>query len=227
MLVFRTLAFIFCALAMSLDDAAWVLKEFGYGPVRLPLWSVGPATFNRGGLPLSGKHIHAMARRIGFVEGMQKHMYNFGFCHEPNPNDKQEVARHYAEMALKDRLLPPCRETMQHGSFGKSHLSNMLQAFDAHVAFDDDGLPMQVPPGQKALQEHVEHGMFWMVLRWEAVEKHKDMLVALMRSLNSEPWRTVDFIFRAFIFGLGFLDRSVNSLAFGLPVLQPRTSTAV
>ena len=48
------------------------------GIVRVPLEDLGPALFNRGGEPTSGRHCVNLARRILKIEGFATYRYSAG-----------------------------------------------------------------------------------------------------------------------------------------------------
>ena len=99
--------------------AAEILKEYSLGVQRLPLDRVGVSPLNR---PISGKHVHALGRRIVSVEGFCRFRYKYGWCHEPNPADPLEVTRNTNRGASCDKLLALVGNTPLYGCFAKTHL---------------------------------------------------------------------------------------------------------
>ena len=89
-------------------------------------------------------------------------------------------------MTEKDSLLAPPRQSMTHGSVGKSHVTNWMQSMDAGQRWDHNGTKMQVPQDDKHMHEYMAHGMYWMVIKWEAVEKFPEKIAVLMKSLNAD-----------------------------------------
>ena len=71
------------------------------------------------------------------------------------------------------------------GSFAKSHLLSFLQALKCGQIFWNDTRELMLPePATQELLEHLEHGMFYEVLGWEACEDDGDALRALIASDN-------------------------------------------
>ena len=172
---------------MSYDDGAWILKKYGRGIQRLPLWKVGPHPINRGGFPLSGKHVMSLGADIVFKRGFQQHLYGHGICLEPEPDSPKVVYNWYKKMAEKDPLLPTPREGQEYGSIAKSHLSTVLQALSlGSMRWDHDGSPMKAPENAEQLQDHLKHGMYWLVLDHMAIRDHREKVENLMRSANNE-----------------------------------------
>jgi len=159
-----------------------VLKKRSKGVKRVPLDQLGVSPLNRA---ISGKHVHALGRRILSVEGFCRFRYNNGLAHEPNPLDPLEVSRYTNRAAKKDPLLALVPEKPLYGSFAKTHLMSLLQALSSGCIYWSDTKDLMVPPaGQAALLEHLKHGMFYEVLSYESVSRDADNLKALIASDN-------------------------------------------
>ena len=189
--------------------AAEVLKEYSLGVQRLPLDRVGVSPLNR---PISGKHVHALGRRIVSVEGFCRFRYKHGWCHEPNPADPLEVTRNTNRGASCDKLLALVGNTPLYGCFAKTHLLSFLQALkSSSIYWDDNGELMLPPPGQAALLEHLEHGMFFEVLSYQAVAKAADSVKALIAADNFDAG-----------FALGQTEvQLLKSIYDGIKVIRP------
>ena len=174
---------------MSLDGAKWVLQEYSSGIRRLSLFDVGVSWLNRNGGPISGKHSHAVGCKVVYEQGLQRFIYQNGICHEGDPSNMARVYEHTKSFTDKDPLLAAARDSMVYGSIAKTHFPSFLQAMAQGCRWDHNGAVMQVPPGgsmpdPKELAEHIRHGIFYHVLRWEAVRDHPEKVAPLMRASN-------------------------------------------
>ena len=161
---------------------AEILKKHSLGIQRIPLKKLGVSPLNR---KISGKHVHQLGLRIVSVESFQRYRYKYGWCHEPDPKDLLSVARATNEVAKRDKLLAPVPMEALFGSFAKTHLMSFLQACaSGTIYWDHNGTLMVPPPGQHALMEHIQHGMFYEVLSWEAVSSDAAGIRSLMKSDN-------------------------------------------
>ena len=71
------------------------------------------------------------------------------------------------------------------GSIAKTHLMTFLQCFKSGRMFwSVTKQKMLCPAGQCALPEHLDHGMFFEVSKWDAVKYDRAALVALCKSDN-------------------------------------------
>ena len=169
-------------IAQVCTGAADVLQRYSLGVQRIPLEKLGASPINR---KVSGRHVHRIGRRIISVEGFQRYRYKYGWCHQWNPADPLSVARHTNELAKVDPLLARVPEVPLYGSFAKTHLMSFLHALrSGSVYWQDSGELMMPPEGAAVLREHLEQGMFYEVLSWEAVEKDEADVRALMASDN-------------------------------------------
>ena len=148
----------------------------------MPLEELGVSPVNRN---LSGTHVHKLGRRICSVEGFVRWRYQHGWAHEPNPDDPLEVARNTNKVARATSLLPEVPEVPLKGSIAKTHLMTFLQCLKSgRMYWNDSKQKMLCPAGQHLLKEHVEHGMFFEVSKWDAVKYDRAALVALCKSDN-------------------------------------------
>ena len=99
------------------------------GIVRVPLEDLGPALFNRGGEPTSGRHCVNLAKRILTVEGFATYRYTAGYAHEPDPANPLAVSAHGNAMQQRDALLPRLAGKALMGVFAKTHLVTLLQMY--------------------------------------------------------------------------------------------------
>lgn len=164
------------------------------GRVRVPLEDLGPALFNRQGLPTDGRHCHELGERIVKVEGFATFRYDAGFCHEPDPCRPMAVAEHGNAMAARDPLLPWLPAKPLKGVFAKTHLVTFLQllkggrlpelsrlaASGGKLASSQD----RVASKEDDLQDVLDHGIFMHVFPWSAVRDHREDIVALMSADN-------------------------------------------
>ena len=159
------------------------------GRMRVPLEDLGPALFNRQGLPTCGRHCNELGKRIVEVEGFATFRYDFGYCHEPDPANPLAVSEHGNKMADRDPLLPRLGAKPLKGVFAKTHLVTWLQLLKVgrqpelleHVAKQRNA---NGAASQDELQDTLENGIFMHVFPWSAVAEHKDDIVALMASDN-------------------------------------------
>ena len=162
--------------------AAELLRKYSTGVQRVPLEKLGVSPHNRA---ISGKHVHKLGRRIVSVEGFCRFRYQHGWAHEPNPHDVLEVSRYTNRVAERDKLLAPVPSVPLLGSFAKTHLLSFLQALKSGCIYWADNQELMVPPpAQATLLEHLQLGMFYEVLSYEAVADHLPALQALIASDN-------------------------------------------
>ena len=159
------------------------------GRMRVPLEDLGPALFNRQGLPTCGRHCNELGKRIVQVEGFATFRYDFGYCHEPDPANQLAVSEHGNKMADRDPLLPRLGAKPLKGVFAKTHLVTWLQLLK--VGRQPELLEQLAKQrsangaaSQDELQDTLENGIFMHVFPWSAVRDHKDDIVALMASDN-------------------------------------------
>ena len=162
--------------------AADVLNKFTRGVRRIPLDELGVSPVNR---RINGPYVHQLGRRILSVEGFTRLRYRNGLCHEPSPDDPLAVARFTNAAAQGSGLLSPVPVKALFGSFGKSHLLSFLQALKSGQVYWNETQDLMLPvAAQQELMEHLQHGMFYEVLAWEAVRDHGPALQALMAADN-------------------------------------------
>ena len=163
-------------------EAASVLAKFSKGTQRIPLEKMGISPFNR---RINGPYVHKLGKRILSVEGFARLRYRSGWCHEPNPDDELSVARFTNAAAVGSGLLAPVPNAPLFGSFAKSHLLSFLQALKSGQVFWDQTQDLMLPePATQELLEHLQHGMFYEVLGWEATVQHAESLRALIAADN-------------------------------------------
>ena len=185
------------------------------GRMRVPLDDLGPALFNRHGLPTCGRHCHELGKRIVEVEGFATFRYEFGYCHEPDPANPFAVSQHGNKMADRDPLLPRLGAKPLKGVFAKTHLVTWLQLMKLGrqpELLEKLGRQRSAngAASQDDLQDTLENGIFMHVFPWAAVEENKDDIVALMASNNFDN-------------GYGLADselRCVNSVRNALLTLE-------
>ena len=159
------------------------------GRMRVPLEDLGPALFNRHGLPTCGRHCNELGKRIVEVEGFATFRYDFGYCHEPDPANPLAVSEHGNKMADRDPLLPRLGAKPLKGVFAKTHLVTWLQLLK--IGRQPELLERLAKQrsangaaSQDELQDTLENGIFMHVFSWAAVKDNKDDIVALMASNN-------------------------------------------
>ena len=85
-------------------------------------------------------------------------------CHEPNPDDPLEVARHTNSFAEVDDRLAMVANKPLYGSIAKTHLWSGLFAFrDGKIFWHETGEPFTPPPDALVLLDHIERGMWYEV----------------------------------------------------------------
>jgi len=164
------------------------------GRVRVPLEDLGPALFNRQGLPTDGRHCHELGERIVRVEGFATFRYEAGFCHEPDPSQPMAVAEHGNAMAVRDPLLPWLPAKPLKGVFAKTHLVTFLQLLKGGRLPELSNLAAaraksassqgEQASSQDELQDVLDHGVFMQVFPWSAVRDHREDIIALMAADN-------------------------------------------
>jgi len=164
----------------------------------VPLEDLGPALFNRQGAATCGQHCHDLGRRILTMEGFATFRYVAGFCHEPDPEDLQAVARHGNSMVARDPLLPRLPMRALKGVFAKTHLVTFLQLYkngqmpalataQANTAANTAEASNQSKGSETGTDEFtdvLEQGIFMHVFPWWVVRDHRDAVLALMASDN-------------------------------------------
>ena len=111
------------------SSAAAKVLALSKGRMRVPLEDLGPALFNRHGLPTCGRHCNELGKRIVEVEVFASFRYDFGYCHEPDLANPLAVSEHGNKMADRDPLLPRLGAKPLKGVFAKTHLVTWLQQF--------------------------------------------------------------------------------------------------
>ena len=178
----------------SVNEMAMRALMHSKGVVRVPLEELGPALFNRQGQPTCGQHCRNIGTRILTLEGFFTFRYKAGFCHEPNPDDSEAVARHGNSMASNDNLLPRLLVKPLKGVFAKTHLVTFLQMFKSGMLPELLNAP-HAPPRQGAgaagsagaiseLQDVLDHGLLMHVIPWRVVRDDLPAVTALMASDN-------------------------------------------
>ena len=164
------------------EAASQVLSKHSKGIRRIPLDELGISPYNR---RVNGKYVHNLGRRIVSVEGFVRMRYRHGWCHEPNPFDDLAVARFTNAAARGSGFLAPVPMKPLFGSFAKSHLLSFLQALKSGQVYWNDTKELMLPPPASAeLAEHLQHGMFYEVLSWEATQDNAAALQALIAADN-------------------------------------------
>ena len=164
------------------------MQHLAKGVRRVPLHQMACHPCNRGGMGVTGKHAHAVARRIVDVEGFAPFRYKFGICIEPNPDDLLENARFtnaYVEKQAK--LLAPVAMTPLPGAIAKTHLWHGLWTMTSPGGgffWEDTSDPMVPNRKDKRLMETLSEGMFFEVLPYEAYSNHRSAVEALMNGDN-------------------------------------------
>ena len=119
------------------------------------------------------------------MESFVRWRYKNGICHAPDPEDPLRVSRWTNENAARDPLLPAVAEAALHGAMTKQHLGSFLRAMkNGNVYWNDTKELMVPPPAQALLLEHIQNGMFWEVLKFEAVRDYEDECRMLVISDN-------------------------------------------
>lgn len=156
------------------------------GISRVPLDDLGPALFNRGGAPTSGRHCVNLAKRILMIEGFATYRYVAGFAHEPDPADPNAVANHGNRMAERDALLPRLPAKSLKGVFAKTHLVTLLQLYKGGHLPDLVAwvATHRSSEEREELEDVLRYGIFMHVFPWEAVRDHPEDMKALMASDN-------------------------------------------
>ena len=168
----------------TLVCAEGVLASFSEGISRIPLNQLGISWLNR---PVSGGHSHNIGRRIVSVEGFVRFRYKNGICHRGDPSDPMRIAKRTNDIAKRDPLLAPVPMAVLLGCCAKSHLLSFLQALKSGTVYwDDTGDLMVPPPAHHCLIEHLDKGMFFEVLKWEAVGKHEEAVRMLISRDNCD-----------------------------------------
>ena len=155
---------------------------------RVKLEDLGPATFNRGGTVTDSQHCRTLMAHILTEAAFATHLYNQGYCHEPNPKDPLMVAKHGNQMHGKDPTLPRLPETALKGVFAKTHLVTALQMFKAGLMPElsrmVEARSHDDPEEMEEFKNVLEHGLYMHVFPWHAVERDPDGFTALMSSDN-------------------------------------------
>ena len=169
--------------ALSLTEADAIMENLSFGPVRYKLSEVGVSWLNR---RTNGKHAHRVGRRIISVEGFVRCRYKEALAHEGDPDDPLRIARHTNEVAAKDpRLAQVEMKPLAVATVAKAHLQSFLQALASGTVYWDDTGDLMVPPaGHATLLDHLQHGLYYKVIRWEAVVKHEDAVRQLVAGDN-------------------------------------------
>ena len=169
---------------MSYEEGIKILQQHPKGIQQIPIWKCGASPLNRGCAPASGKHVNYLCQ-VFYVRKLLRMIYNHGIIHEANPCDVQEVYKLAKAATEKDPQLHPARQTQEHGRFAKTHALTALQCYDSAMRFEDDGILMSTE-GNPELQEHLDNGMWFRVVQYEAVRDHPEKVAIAMRAFNQD-----------------------------------------
>ena len=159
-----------------------ILTTFSLGIRQIGLGDMGISSFNR---PISGKHVHALGRRIQSVEGFCRFRYKHGWCHSPSETNPLEVAEWTNKIAERDPLIVQVPMVPLYGTWSKGHLTSWLQALKSGSVYWDDTKELMVPDeGQAALMRHLAHGIFMEVFKYEAMIENPQTVKDLISSDN-------------------------------------------
>ena len=170
-------------------DAQHLFKH-SKGRMRIPLEDCGPATFNRFGQPLSGRHACLNMTRICKNEGFATYRYYAGYAHTPPKNDPLIVYRHGQAMADRDSTLPRFESKALYGVFRKTHLFSAclkIKQGSARYMNEQGELTtelMLVPPDEAELREVMDKGLWMEIWDYEFVMENMEAFKALMASDN-------------------------------------------
>ena len=163
------------------------IAKYQKGIVRLDVDLIGAHWLNRGGLPVSGKHVHHLWRTILDRHGFVRHRYDHAVVVEVPEGDLQRLREHNQQICDQDPLLPPASATMRYGSLTKTHLIYGLKCFKhGTLRWDDTNEVMVVPKTATAVKEHLQNGIFAMVIDPQAYIDSEDNLISIMLSGNLE-----------------------------------------
>ena len=170
----------------ALQGAAFVLRHFSLGVTRVPLNCMSCASFNRHGAGVSGKHAQNVIRRIFSVEGLQVWRYRHGVCIQPPSHDPMQFSRFTNQYVKKQKdLLASVPDRPLPGAFCKTHLWHGLHtAATGGKTFYDTGLPVSPNMEDEEVATTISEGMWFQTLKYEAYEKHRDAIEALMTGDN-------------------------------------------
>ena len=180
-----------------ISAAAGKVLSLSKGRMRVPLEELGPALFNRQGMPTCSRHCKQIGQRIIEVESFQTFRYNYGYCHEPDPSNPLAVSRHGNKMADRDIDLPRLPAKPLKGVFAKTHLVTFLQLLKSgrqpelldilakQRAKASQGRDAALQGDrQDELDDVLENGIFMHVFPWSVVRDHRHEIVALMAADN-------------------------------------------
>ena len=163
------------------------LGKYQKGIVRLDVDLIGAHWLNRNGLPVSGKHVHHLWRTILDRHGFVRHRYDHAVVVEMPEGDLQRLREHNQEFCDKDPLLPPASSSMKYGCLTKTHLIYGLKCLKhGTVRWDDTNEVMVVPKTAGTVREHIENGVFALVIDKQAFVDNPDHLISIMLSGNLE-----------------------------------------
>ena len=163
------------------------LAKYSKGVIRIDVDQIGAHWLNRNGLPVSGKHVHHLWRTILQRHGFVRHRYNHAVVVEMPEGDLQRLREHNQQFCEKDPLLPKASPNMKYGCLTKTHLIYGLKCFKhGSMRWDDTGEVMTVPKNAETVKEHIENGVFAMVISKEAFLDNPDHLISIMVSGNLE-----------------------------------------
>ena len=195
--------------------AAQKVLRLSKGRVRVPLEDLGPSTWNRfSEQSLSGKHMMQLGERIFDTEGFATYRYVAGWCHEPNPEDSQEVWKYASANARLDPLLPDYAKKELKGVFAKNHLVALLQCVKAgNRRLPNAKQMMGVPEGPDwdELRDVMKHGIWMEVFDYNDVRDNFKSFEWLMASDN------FDSAFALAEDELSVIDRISHSLKHTFP----------
>ena len=168
--------------------AAQKVLRLSKGKQRVPLEDLGPSTWNRFSKnSLNGKHMMQLADRIFNTEGFATYRYVAGWCHEPNPDDPQEVWKYASANARLDPLLPDYTKKELNGVFAKNHLVALCQCVKAEnrrLPNADKMLTVPEGPEWDELRDVMKHGIWMEVFDYKDVRDNFKAFEWLMASDN-------------------------------------------
>jgi hypothetical protein len=163
------------------------MNKYNMGIFRVPLDQIGTHPLNRHGLPVSGKHVHHLMRTILENHGFARYRYDHPILLEVAPGKLAELREHNEHFTSLDPLLPPASKTMKYGAVTKNHLIHGIKCFaNGTVRWDDTKEAMRLPGGPSQLKDHIDNGVWAMVLKCEALDEDLDGVKAVMVSSNLE-----------------------------------------
>ena len=160
--------------------------EGGGAIVRVPFDQIGALWLNRKGLPVSGKYVHNRWRSIMEKHGFSVKRYQYMILVRCNrPEHRRKLREHNERFCHQDPLLPNVSSDMVLGSISKTHLAYGFKCIKDGVCWDHSGQPM-VPagPSKEAIQDHIENGIFAIILDGRVLDENPEGVDAIMVSEN-------------------------------------------